>query len=176
MKPFVFCPYCRTELAEAERDGKTRRVCPECDWVSWGNPTPVVAAIVLYEGDVILVRQKGWPDRWVGLVSGFLEAAETPADGVRTTKAAPSPRAAGVWPLSRSSCTPGLASSAAPSRFPSRSSAHPAAALAGGLAPVIRSILRCRCISPQSSASGLGGHPGTYTSTGMTRSTPWVTA
>jgi len=38
---------------------------------------------------------------------------------------------------------------------------YPVATLSGGLATVIRSILRCRCIRPQSRASGRGGQPGT---------------
>lgn len=48
----------------------------------YDNPTPVVAAIVEHEGDVILVRNKGWPEKWFGLVTGFLERGETPEAGV----------------------------------------------------------------------------------------------
>jgi NADH pyrophosphatase NudC (nudix superfamily) len=50
--------------------------------VYYGNPTPVVAAIVQQGDDVILARNRGWPDGWFGLVTGFLEAGETPEAGV----------------------------------------------------------------------------------------------
>src|SRR5207302_4613336 len=53
---------------------------PGCGHVLYGNPTPVVAAILEREGEVLLVRNKGWPEKWFGLVSGFLEAGEAPAD------------------------------------------------------------------------------------------------
>lgn len=48
----------------------------------WNNPVPVVAAIVEKDGDVILVRSKGWPEKWFGIVTGFLEKRETPEDAV----------------------------------------------------------------------------------------------
>lgn len=48
----------------------------------WDNPTPVVAAIVELDGKVVLTRSKGWPEKWHGLVAGFLEKGETPEDSV----------------------------------------------------------------------------------------------
>jgi len=65
-------------------DGVERLICPnsDCRFVFYNNPTPVVAAIVEHDGDVILVRNKGWPESWFGLVSGFLERKEDPAAGV----------------------------------------------------------------------------------------------
>ncbi len=41
-----------------------------------------MAALVEHEGQVLLVRNRGWPEKWFGLVTGFLEACETPEDGV----------------------------------------------------------------------------------------------
>jgi ADP-ribose pyrophosphatase YjhB (NUDIX family) len=41
-----------------------------------------VAALLEHDGDIILVRNKGWPDGWFGLVTGFLERGETPEEGV----------------------------------------------------------------------------------------------
>jgi NAD+ diphosphatase len=79
-----FCPLCGHELEEAEIDGKMRLACisQSCDYVFWNNPTPVIAALVEQEGDVVLVRNKEWPQKWFGLVSGFLEKGETPESGV----------------------------------------------------------------------------------------------
>ncbi|MBW2284205.1 MAG: NUDIX hydrolase [Deltaproteobacteria bacterium] len=79
-----FCPVCGSDLIDLEIDGVQRRACGAegCDHVFWDNPTPVVAAIVEREGQVILVRNKGWPDKMFGLVTGFLEKGETPDEGV----------------------------------------------------------------------------------------------
>lgn len=81
---FEFCPRCRTPLREAERGGRTRRVCPRdgCGFVHWNNPIPVVAAVVERDGRVILVQNRGYPPTWYVLVAGFLEPDETPEHAV----------------------------------------------------------------------------------------------
>src|SRR5690606_19041252 len=63
---------------------RLRLACPAegCGFVFYDNPLPVVAAIVEHEGEVILVRQRGWPASWYGLVTGFLERGETPEAGI----------------------------------------------------------------------------------------------
>jgi NADH pyrophosphatase NudC (nudix superfamily) len=96
MSEAKFCLRCGTALAPSaedslgtgERSGPSRPKCPACGWTHYGNPTPVVAGIVEHrEGPddaprVILVRNHGWPPKWLGLVTGFLEANETPEDGI----------------------------------------------------------------------------------------------
>lgn len=79
-----FCPQCGSELTSSQVDGKTRPTCTSasCDYVYWDNPTPVVAAIVERDGLVILARNKAWPRKMFGLVTGFLEKGETPEAGV----------------------------------------------------------------------------------------------
>ena len=79
-----FCPICRSDLVTVEIDGKPRKKCgsQECDFIFWNNPVPVVAAIVELGGDVILVRNKGWPEKMFGLVTGFLEEGETPDEAI----------------------------------------------------------------------------------------------
>jgi len=74
-----FCPLCGSELKEVEIDQKPRLSCVSktCDYIFWNNPTPVVAALVERDGDVVLVRNKAWPPKIFGLVTGFLEKAET---------------------------------------------------------------------------------------------------
>lgn len=59
------------------------RLACACGFVHWDNPVPVVAAIVEHEGAVILARNKDWPEKMFGLVTGFLEKYETPEDGVK---------------------------------------------------------------------------------------------
>jgi NADH pyrophosphatase NudC (nudix superfamily) len=79
-----FCPTCGAALAPREVDGKTRLACTAapCPYVFWDNPTPVVAAIVELDGSVVLVRNRSWPEKMFGLVTGFLEKGETPDDAV----------------------------------------------------------------------------------------------
>ncbi len=78
-----FCPECRTELEEVELGGYRRLRCmDQCGFIHWGNPTPVVAAIVEYEGKVLLARNVNWPKKWYALITGFLERDETPEIGV----------------------------------------------------------------------------------------------
>ena len=79
---YKFCPQCATPLEVVEIEGISRQKCPACDFVYWDNPIPVVAAIVEHEGNVILTRSKGWPEKWLGIVAGFLEKDETPEQGV----------------------------------------------------------------------------------------------
>ncbi len=79
MTALKFCPICASELIQADVDGRPRLKCSStaCDYVHWDNPTPVVAAIVELDGEVVLTRSKGWPENWFGLVAGFLERDET---------------------------------------------------------------------------------------------------
>jgi len=79
-----YCPLCAHELVISEIDGRPRQGCKseKCDYVFWDNPTPVIGAIVELDGDVVLVRNKGWPEKMFGLVTGFLEKGETPEDGI----------------------------------------------------------------------------------------------
>lgn len=79
-----YCPRCACVLTVATLGGRDRRVCPDraCGFVFWDNPVPVVAAIVETPGGVVLARNKGWPEKMFGLVTGFLEAGESPEDGV----------------------------------------------------------------------------------------------
>jgi len=79
-----FCPLCGDKLVEKEIDGAQRIACSSdtCSFVHWDNPTPVVAAIVELDGKVIMIRNKGWPEKMFGIVSGFLEKGETPDNAI----------------------------------------------------------------------------------------------
>jgi NADH pyrophosphatase NudC (nudix superfamily) len=85
MPQMTFCPWCGANLERTVVDQVERWVCPVagCGYVFWDNPTPIVAAIVERGHHVILVRNHGWPEKWFGLVSGFLERGETPEQAVR---------------------------------------------------------------------------------------------
>jgi NADH pyrophosphatase NudC (nudix superfamily) len=75
---YRYCPACRAELTTAVRGGEPRLVCPQCAFVHWRNPVPVVAAVVERADRVILVHSIGRPAGWYGLVAGFLERGEHP--------------------------------------------------------------------------------------------------
>jgi NAD+ diphosphatase len=83
---FRFCPNCASALAEvsALEDGgpKTRLRCPACGFTHWNNPTPVLAAVVEYDGQILLARNAAWPGNMFALITGFMEAGETPEGGI----------------------------------------------------------------------------------------------
>ena len=79
-----YCPQCSSSLSEVVVEGERYSGCPEkeCDFVHWNNPVPVVAAIVEHDNEIALIQNVGWPSDWFGLVTGFLEAGEMPAEAV----------------------------------------------------------------------------------------------
>ena len=83
---FTFCPQCATPLAahQPAEDGgdKVRLRCPACDFTHWNNPTPVLAAVIEYEGQILLARNAAWPGKMYALITGFMEAGETPQEGI----------------------------------------------------------------------------------------------
>lgn len=83
-RPFKFCPRCTRPLQASVEGGLARQRCPDkaCGFVHWNNPVPVVAAIIEHEGKVLLARNRMWPEKMFGLVTGFLEANEIPQEGV----------------------------------------------------------------------------------------------
>ncbi len=87
---YRFCPSCATPLqplAAAEDGGeKTRQRCPACAWTHWNNPTPVLAAVVECTdrgGCILLARNAAWSGRMFALITGFMEAGESPEAGIR---------------------------------------------------------------------------------------------
>lgn len=84
--PFKYCPCCATPLTmitQIEDGGdKARLRCSACGYTHWNNPTPVLAAVVEYEGKVLLARNAAWPDKTFALITGFMEAGDTPAGGM----------------------------------------------------------------------------------------------
>ena len=86
MSLFKFCPSCASPLQwllEEEDSGPKERLrCPACGYTHWNNPTPVLAAIVEYRGQVLLARNAAWPAKMFALITGFMEAGETPQEGI----------------------------------------------------------------------------------------------
>ena len=84
---FRFCPQCATplEFINQMEDGgaKERLRCPACNFTHWNNPTPVLAAVIEYQGHILLARNAAWPGKMYALITGFMEAGETPQEGIR---------------------------------------------------------------------------------------------
>ena len=83
---FKFCPQCATPLesiAMLEDGGEKERLrCVACGYTHWNNPTPVLAAVVEYQGKVLLAQNAAWPGKMFALITGFMEAGETPQRGI----------------------------------------------------------------------------------------------
>ena len=78
-----FCSACGAGLEALPLAGRLRLVCAAgCGHVEWGNPLPVVAALVEREGRIVLARNHAWAEGVFGLVTGFLEAGESPEEAV----------------------------------------------------------------------------------------------
>jgi NADH pyrophosphatase NudC (nudix superfamily) len=81
-----YCPNCAQplqQIAQMEDGGeKSRLRCAGCSWTHWNNPTPVLAAVVEYEGHILLARNAAWQGRRFALITGFMEAGETPQEGI----------------------------------------------------------------------------------------------
>ena len=83
---YRYCPSCATPLAllaQAEDGGPKERLrCPTCEWTHWNNPTPVLAAVIQYQDKILLARNAAWAGKFFALITGFMEAGETPREGI----------------------------------------------------------------------------------------------
>jgi len=79
-----YCPQCGCKLSARKIDGEQRFACSSknCDYVSWNNPVPVVAALVELDGDYIIARNRAWPKGIFSVITGYLEQGEFPEDAV----------------------------------------------------------------------------------------------
>jgi len=79
--PPTYCRRCGHLMGQGQAGGRTRLVCPECDFVLYQNPVPGAGVLVEMEGGVVLIRRGHNPHkgRWA-LPSGFIEADESTAE------------------------------------------------------------------------------------------------
>jgi NAD+ diphosphatase len=79
-----FCPTCGARLIDRQFEARARKACPDatCGYVAWRNPTPVVGALIEYDGAMLLARGAGWPPDWFALITGYLEENEDPLAGL----------------------------------------------------------------------------------------------
>ena len=83
---FKFCPQCATPLeyiTSLEDGGEKERLrCVACGYTHWNNPVPVLAAVIEYDGKILLARNAAWSGKMYALITGFMEAGETPQGGI----------------------------------------------------------------------------------------------
>ena len=106
-----YCPNCAQPLQQIVQmeDGgeKSRLRCASCSWTHWNNPTPVLAAVVEYEGRILLARNAAWQGRSFALITGCMEAGETPEEGItrevleETALTVDAVKLIGVWDFQR---------------------------------------------------------------------------
>jgi len=74
-----FCPQCGKALVSAERYGRFRPVCPQCEWIFFPNPRVAVGVLIEKDEKVLLVRRAVNPEkgRWT-FPAGFVDAGEDP--------------------------------------------------------------------------------------------------
>ncbi|MEL6123552.1 MAG: NUDIX domain-containing protein [Bacteroidota bacterium] len=79
---FHYCPLCTSPLKDGAQ-GYNYCTSQACNYVQYQNPTPVVAAVVEYGTEqVVLGHNRSWPQGWFGLITGFLEKHEHPDECV----------------------------------------------------------------------------------------------
>lgn len=82
MPAWRYCPDCAGPLAWRAHAGRERISCEGCGFVHWDNPLPVLAALVEYQGKILLARNATWTAGTYALITGFMERDETPEEGV----------------------------------------------------------------------------------------------
>jgi NADH pyrophosphatase NudC (nudix superfamily) len=84
-----YCFSCGKALSTKEIDGKERLYCtaPGCGYIHWNNPVPVVGILVETAEGIILANHKNTPKRFFSIITGFLEADESPEQAaIRETR------------------------------------------------------------------------------------------
>lgn len=80
---FKYCPLCSKKLEEIIIDDKTRKACPSCDYIHWGEYSLGVGGILLQEGKALIVQRAINPGRgrWT-IPGGYVEQNEKIEDAV----------------------------------------------------------------------------------------------
>ncbi|MBI3234684.1 MAG: zinc ribbon domain-containing protein, partial [Bacteroidetes bacterium] len=75
-----YCTKCGKTLTKKIIDQKERLCCIDtsCGFIYWNNPIPVVGIVVETEDGIVLAHNKLAPEGIFSIITGFLEADETP--------------------------------------------------------------------------------------------------
>ncbi|MFP4459645.1 MAG: NUDIX hydrolase [Candidatus Zixiibacteriota bacterium] len=77
----IFCRFCGGLLVDRFIEGKDRLICDQCKMITYINPVPASAVVVLKDNKVLLVKRGAEPKKgmWC-LPGGFMEVDESPED------------------------------------------------------------------------------------------------
>lgn len=84
-KQYKFCPSCKAKLQRNSIDGRIRSTCPNCGFVFWNNPKPVVSVLLYNDSEEILMLQRAsepLKDYWC-LPGGYINYDETPPEAIK---------------------------------------------------------------------------------------------
>ncbi len=79
---YTYCPRCAKRLVEQRLDGHIRMACSDenCGFIFYQNPVPAAGAIIVENGNVLLVKRAHEPRKnWWCLPAGFMEWKEHPS-------------------------------------------------------------------------------------------------
>jgi 8-oxo-dGTP diphosphatase len=75
-----FCVRCGAGVADLEKFGALRPVCPQCGWIYFADPKVAAAGLIERNARILLVRRANDPQRGLwSLPAGFVDAREDPA-------------------------------------------------------------------------------------------------
>lgn len=79
-----FCMECGHELESRDIDGTMRRACTSCSFIHWGSYSIGVGALVVKDGQILLVRRAQEPGKgkWTN-PGGYIEQLEAIQDTVQ---------------------------------------------------------------------------------------------
>lgn len=74
-----YCLKCGHVLGVGFKFGAERPFCPDCGWTYFADPKVAVAALIVKEGSILLVRRANDPQKglWT-MPAGFIDAGEDP--------------------------------------------------------------------------------------------------
>ena len=83
---YRFCPMCAAELELRPMGGRSRQVCPDCDFVHWRNPGVGAAVLIRDEAGRVLLIERGPNASQSGLwavPAGFVDYGEDVREAAR---------------------------------------------------------------------------------------------
>jgi len=80
---YKFCPFCGKELRTKLEENKKRKFCPFCKWTYYPHVGTAVAAVIIKDNKVLMVKRKREPFRGTWMFpAGFVDYGEHPEDAL----------------------------------------------------------------------------------------------
>ena len=83
-REYIYCPFCASQLGIKNEEWKKFKYCDDCKWTYYPTPHIAVAAVIIKDGKVLMVKRNREPfrDTWM-FPAGFLEFGEHPEDTLK---------------------------------------------------------------------------------------------